>query len=235
MIKKIGALPFFCHYWTKEQKLLYKLNTKTDDSSFMTIDATGSIAKKIQYRDVKSKYIFLYQCMSVSSAGSVPVFQMLSADHTTIAITTWLLTILSDNIAIPKMVVCDFSMALLISVAIAFGKKADLKDYMNTCFEIVTNKQKTLVATYIRIDVSHLVAIICRWTSIKKHPFVKVRQFFIRSICHAYQMQTIGQLEYFLESVLIVALSHTLTLDSDKLPSQIRFDYVNINYNQRVV
>jgi len=45
IIKKVGALPFFCYYWTKEQKLFYKLNLKRDDS-FMTIDATGSIAKK---------------------------------------------------------------------------------------------------------------------------------------------------------------------------------------------
>jgi len=103
IIKKVGASPFFCHYWTQEQKLLYKLVSKTNDS-FMTIDVTGSIAKKIQYKHVKSKYVFLYQCMYVSSAGSVPVFQMLSADHTAIAITTWLLTILSNDVAIPKIV-----------------------------------------------------------------------------------------------------------------------------------
>jgi len=166
--------------------------------------------------------------MRVSSAGSVPVFQMLSADHTAIAITTWLLTILSNNVAIPKIVVCDFSMALLTSIAIPFGKRADLQNYMNTCFEILTNKTKITFATYIRINVSHLVAIVSRWSCIKKHPFAKVRQFFIRSICHAYQMQTIENLEYFLESVLVVALSHTLTSDSGQLlPSQTRFEYVN--------
>jgi len=82
---------------------------------------------------------------------------------------------------IPKMVVRDFSMALLISIAIAFGKRADLQDYMNICFENAINKTKILLATYIRIDVSHLIAIVCRWTYIKKHPFAKVRQFFIRS------------------------------------------------------
>jgi len=41
-------------------------------------------------------------------------------------------------------------------------------------------------------------------------------------------MQKIEDLEYFLESVLIVTLSHALTSNSDKLlPSQIRFKYVN--------
>jgi len=194
----------------------------------MTIDATGSIAKKIQYKHVKSKYVFLYQCMCVSSAGSIPVFQMLSADHTAIAITTWLLTILSDDVAIPKMVVCDFSMALLISIAIAFAKKENLQDYLNTCFEIVINKKNIFLATYIRLDVSHLVVIVCRWTCIKKHPFAKVRQFYIRSICHAYQMREIENLEYLLESILVVALSHSLTSDSGRESlSQTRFEYVN--------
>lgn len=63
---------------------------------------------------------------------------------------------------------------------------------------------------------------------IKKHPFKKVRHFFIRSICHAYQMQNIETLEYFLESILVVALSHTLTSNSDKsLSSETRFEYVD--------
>jgi len=41
-LKKIGASLFFCHHWTKEHKLFYKLNLKREDS-FMTIDVTGSI------------------------------------------------------------------------------------------------------------------------------------------------------------------------------------------------
>lgn len=41
-------------------------------------------------------------------------------------------------------------------------------------------------------------------------------------------MQKIENLEYFLELILVVALSHTLTSNSGKLlPSQTRFDYVN--------
>jgi len=49
---------------------------------------------------------------------------------------------LSDGDAIPEMVVCDFSIVLLISIAIVFEKRADLKDYLNACFDIMI-KQKT--------------------------------------------------------------------------------------------
>lgn len=78
-IQNIGACPFFCHYWSEEQKMIYKLNANNDKQSFMTIDATESVVKKIRYEHEKSSHIFLYQCISASSTGSVPVFQMLSA------------------------------------------------------------------------------------------------------------------------------------------------------------
>lgn len=52
-IHNIDGSPFFCYYWTKEQKMLYKLHHK-DTQSFMTIDATGSIVKKIKYGYSKS-------------------------------------------------------------------------------------------------------------------------------------------------------------------------------------
>lgn len=115
-IHKIGAFPFFCHYWTKEQNLLYILHYKNDPQSFMTIDATGSVVKKIKYDYSKSSHIFLYQCMSVSKTGSAPIFQMLSAEQDTIAITTWLLKIISTGVPIPRVTVCDFSQALLIII-----------------------------------------------------------------------------------------------------------------------
>lgn len=226
-VHKIGASPFFCYYWTTEQKLLYKLNYKTNEHSFMTIDATGSVVKKIKYSYTKSSHIFLYQCMSVSHMGSVPVFQMLSAEQDTVAISTWLLKIVSTGVPIPRVVVCDFSQALLISISIAFAHKRNLNDYMQNCYDVVTGKSQILPATYIRLDVSHLVAIICRWDCLKRHPLPKIRQFFIRSLCQAHQMQNLQDLEYFLESILIVAMSENIgTVHGENIESQTRYVYV---------
>lgn len=190
----------------------------------MTIDATGSLVKNIKYEHTKSKHIFLYQCMSVSRTGSVPIFQMLSAEQDTVAIITWLLKIISDKVPIPRIVVCDFSLALLSGISIAFAHKRDLRDYMQACYDVIIKKSQTLPDIFIRLDVSHLVAIICRWDCLKRHPLSKVRQFYIRIICQAYKMETLYELEQFFEAVLIVAMSPSI---GQNLQSQIKYDYVS--------
>lgn len=194
----------------------------------MTVDATGSVVKRIKYPHSKSSHIFLYQCVSVSRTGGVPVFQMLSAAQDAVTITAWLLKILSNGIPVPRMTVCDFSQALLISISIAFAHKRDLRDYMQACYDLVTQKSQIVPATFIRLDVSHVVAIVCRWDCLKRHPLPKVRQFFIRAICQAYKMESLNNLEYFLEAVLIVAMSPNIgTFYEQSLESQIRHEYVS--------
>lgn len=128
--------------------------------------------------------------MSVTTYGSMPVFQMLSAEHDTVAITSWLLKILSQGIPI-QMVVCNFSQALLIYISIAFAHKRNLHEYMQICYDVLTGHSTVPPSTYIRLNISHLVAIICRWDCIKNNSLIRVRQFFIRSICHAYKMQNL--------------------------------------------
>lgn len=226
LIHKIGLYPFSCYYWTKEQILAYKIS-HNDDHSFIAIDATGSVCKRIKYEHNKSKHIFLYLCMIVTSNGSMPIFQMVSAEQDTVAITTWLLKILSCNIPLPRMVVCDFSQAILSSVSKVFTDKRNLREYMQTCFDILKGNSTTLPSTYIRLDISHIVAIVCRWDCLKRCSLVKVRQFFIRSICHAYQMQSLQELEHFIECILTVALSQTLGSSfKQELQSQISFNFV---------
>jgi len=66
IICSLGLDPFYCMYWTEEQQILYKLHNKQANSYF-TIDATGSIAKRIKLPEgQKSSHIFLYHCAYVS-------------------------------------------------------------------------------------------------------------------------------------------------------------------------
>jgi len=52
--------PFYCMYWLKKRLEMYKLGHRSLDS-YMTIDATGSVAKKlIVYGDITSAHNFLY-------------------------------------------------------------------------------------------------------------------------------------------------------------------------------
>jgi len=79
IIHNIGIDPFYCMYWTQEQLLMYKKTPKQDDNCFLTIDATGSIAKKLRLPNGEtSSHIFLYESVCVSDLGNFPSFQMIS-------------------------------------------------------------------------------------------------------------------------------------------------------------
>jgi len=81
-INAVGIDPFYCMYWSKKQLEMYKLGHRSLDS-YMTVDATGSVAKKlIVYGDITSAHVFLYQCVLAfkdNSNTSIPVFQMVSS------------------------------------------------------------------------------------------------------------------------------------------------------------
>lgn len=126
-IISIGMLPFYCMYWTPEQQLLYTSRYKKDPEGFLTIDATGGIIKRESSQDPS---IFLYQCVFVSKEGSIPIFQMMSADHRGFIIAFFLRNIISKNVPIPRTVVSDFGWAILIAVSNVFAKCIDLKDYL---------------------------------------------------------------------------------------------------------
>ena len=178
--------------------------------------------------------IFKIDPSTVPSRSSVIVSRvprLLSAAQDTITITSWLLKIISSGVPVPRIVVCDFSQALLISILIAFARKRDLRDYLQACYDFIMQKSQMAPVTFIRLDVSHLISIICRWDCIKRHPLPKVRQFFIRAICQAYKMETVHNLEYFLESLLIVAMSPNIGTSCEhseqNSESQTRYEYIS--------
>lgn len=86
-------------------------------NAVLTIDTTGSIATRTTKSDPYI-LVFLYQCsMLVTNKGSVPVFQMVSADQRSFIIAHFLRFILTRNVPRPSIVVCDFGRALVNAVA----------------------------------------------------------------------------------------------------------------------
>lgn len=82
--------------------------------------------------------------------------------------------------------------------------------------------------SYIRFDVSHFIAMVSRWKCFDKK-LIAVRQFYIRCISQAYQMQDFERLTYFIESVLAVSLSESIgnTNDGAPVPAEIRIQALN--------
>jgi len=116
-IRNIGYDPFYCFYWSEEQRVLYKNACKAKDC-FLAIDATGGIANKLLLPNgKKAPHLFLYQCMCITSKGSFPAFQMISAKQHASQISFFLLEILRSGAPIPPLVVSDFGKAILLAVA----------------------------------------------------------------------------------------------------------------------
>lgn len=113
-IHSIGFIEFFVHYWSKEQLAVYEKFHET-----LYIDRTGSVVRKIKRSVGYSPHIYLYQAVAQVNDKTVPVFQMLSAEHHTDAIAKWLFEFLragakeKSSFPVPKEVVTDFDKALL--------------------------------------------------------------------------------------------------------------------------
>lgn len=93
-IHGIGLGPFYVMYWTKKQMTLYKIINRSKNTYF-TMDATGSIAKKLSIPDgTKSVHLFLYQCVIVpEDKHGIPIFQMISSKQDASLLTYFLLEI----------------------------------------------------------------------------------------------------------------------------------------------
>lgn len=225
-IHSIGLLKIHCMYWTPEQQQMYVTRCKKDSNAILTIDATGSIVKRDKQQD---SHVFLYQCMLVTQEGSVPVFQMVSADQRSYQIANFLRFILTKGVPYPPIVTCDFGRAILNAVAEIFGRCSDLPAYLQKCYNVVVSSiSNDLPATYIRLDVSHLIAMVSRWKCLKTK-VLAARRLYLRCIAQAYQMSDFKTLAYFLESVLAVALSEYLgtTKNDIVVPAQIRMEVLD--------
>lgn len=234
VIHSIGADPFFCIYWWPEQNMLHKTCFQSTKNIYHVADATGGVVFKIplpfenttkysSVKEIKSKYIFLYQHMCVwrgedetakAKPKSCPLYQMLSARHDASFLTFFFSEIVRSKAPIPKIMVTDFSKALLIAVARAFASCSDLKDYLHKCFNYIVLRQKAELPTCcLRLDVSHFIAQIARWKCLK-HQKPQVRQFYLRSLAHVYKMNDFSEVESALRSILVVALSHRTGINS---------------------
>lgn len=218
----IGLDPFYIMYWSKEQITMYKMINRLKNTYF-TMDATGSIAKKLPMPDgTKSPHLFLYQCVIVpEDKRGIPVFQMISAKQDAALLTYFLLEIRRAGATVPSVAVTDFSRAILVALARAFADCADLKHYLQCCYDVVLlNKETALPGCYLRLDVSHVIKIISNWECLRHLPN-KVQQFYLRCIAQAYKMQCMEELNSFLTSLLTVALSEDVGhVDGASVPAE---------------
>lgn len=179
-IREIGMDKFYVMYWSNEQIFLYKkFNKKINKTGVLSIDATGSLFKRINRPDGSSNVIFLYQIVAPFDDKILPVCQIISEKHDTNMLSYWLREWLRTPVPCPSEIVVDYSLALLNAVSLAFND-VNLNTYVEQCMTFLENfddmqKPKCII----RIDIAHIIKQVCHWKCFNdKH--MRIKDFYVR-------------------------------------------------------
>jgi len=208
-IHTISASKLFVQYWTTSQLVIYKHVQKS--YCRLSIDATGGLIKKINRtkQGILSGHIFLYEAVLNTNSYQVPVTQMVSEQHDTLTIFYWLAQWLKDGVPISQGTTCDYSKALLGAICRAFYNGITLYDYVEKCFNILYSKSNNLPVCYIRIDIAHLVKLVCRWKCLTGTKNYRLKEFYVRCVMLLIRANCLEEFENVLLDILTVSISQT--------------------------
>lgn len=133
-------------------------------------------------QNILSSHIFLYEAVVSNGAYQTSVTQMLSEKQDTFTIFSWLTLWMNDGVSAPQESVCDFSMALLGAITRAFCGGMTVRTYVESCLEILTYKNSShlKLSCFVRIDIAHLIKMVCRWKCWKGSRSYHLKEFFVR-------------------------------------------------------
>lgn len=181
------------------------------NATSISIDATGSVVKKLKRSlETKSAHIFLYIMAIHFDNTSLAIYQLLTESQETETIEHWLKTWLRIvKFHKPTQVVVDYSRAMLLACSKAFND-ITIKKYVEICFKAAFTGEyvsREWISTYIRVDVAHVIHIVCRWP-LKNHPLRPVRDFYIRCIALMIDCQNFQDFVEIFSLTCIVALQY---------------------------
>lgn len=216
-IKSIGLHPFYCYYWSDLQELLYKNERKENWNCEMCIDATSSLANKLNLPNgKKSPSVFLYSCVINSKNITFPAFHMLTTKQDAVRIINFLMEI-KKRVKPPRTVVSDFGEAILIAVAHVFAECANLLDYLSRCYQIIKDEGSPLLpTTFIRLDISHFVQTVCSWPCFKNR-LPTAKDFTVKSLCYIYKCDNFTEVEAAMRDLLTVLMSKDIGFCKESL------------------
>jgi len=156
-----------------------------------------------------SANIFLYEGIVSSPFGHISVTQMVSEKHDTLSIFQWIAVWMSSGLRPPNEVVSDYSRALLAAISRAFCDGIGVNDYVNYTFKVLIGVEKKIPATYIRLDVAHMVKIFCRIKCLTGVKSKYLKEFYVRGFRLLMTSENLKTFETILEAFLTVMLSET--------------------------
>lgn len=209
IIHDVCIAPFKVTYSTPLQKALVQSEKKNNQRFILSMDATGISVVLSKYsekstRSGLSKRCFLYVITLQRKCGdSMPVFQMITQEHSSIQINTMLATFKSiNNIYNNEFeIIMDQSAALLLSTVLTFTTSHSVHAYLDHCFECLFGT-KTPPSTFIRLDRSHVVKSIMNNKLLKKGVSKHTTSFYRRLLGYIIQERSIPVVSNIAESML---------------------------------
>lgn len=199
-IRSIGYDPFFVHYWTNHQNLVYKKHVRTEISS-LKIGASGKFVAKIRRADgSKSHHIFLYLAVISSSSGQFSVSQMLSEAQDTGAIQNWLTQWMQSGLPPPKETVTSSSRTILTAIVRTFAGFTTIEKYCDAYLK------SDFPDCFVRIDAVHFIKMYADALN-KEHRLIKM--FYLAALGKIIVATDLDTASILIQAVLIVAQSET--------------------------
>jgi len=164
-------VPFAVHCTSEALIERYYRYRKNTTYSYINIDATGSVVRKINKKQSAPFYYALVFKDDDDPSNLIPLGIALLSDHTTADISAFLLTIrklmvaVKTNYRAPSFFVCDFSLAIMNSLLIVFNHE-DMNRHLERCWSILHKKYSSseLRSSFvIRICCAHVMHAFVRY------------------------------------------------------------------------
>lgn len=150
------------------------------------------------------------------------IYSALSEDQSANFLTFLMSDFLKTYGHIPKIFVCDMSLALINAAVRAFGQYPSIVEYLDILFHLLNRKQNPIKISsahldlirapkcLIRIDIAHLMNLVRNNKSLNTPDTRnKVREFFMRCVAILIQTKNLEFARNQIYSTLIVAKSKT--------------------------
>ena len=210
ILRDIGYDPFFLHYWSSAQVNAYPVYTQTTKVPRVSIDATGSLVRRINLvSGRKTNAIFSYEIAVHDPRMKLqfPVAHFISERHNNTAITFWLLCWMREDITPPSVCITDQSKALMMACTRAFTQYPTFDKYIEVCSSLLKNEDRYEIPyCMIRNDYAHVIHLISAWPEIKNaHHWSK--NFYLRCAALIIASTNINDAKILLTHLFTVLLS----------------------------
>lgn len=219
-IHDIGLDPFYVHFYVPETLHLYRAYCKTTPHPSIIVDATGSIIKRFSKLGLeKTRTLLLYDAVVYDDIRkhSFTVCSMISEGHDNTIIYNWLSRWLKNDVPSPKETCCDMSIALLSALVRSFTQYTALNDYIGVCAQLIlgtiSRDSNLLPRCYIHVDVAHFIKNLTKWSCFTTAQR-RVKEVYLRAICHIIKSQSFTEIRSILLSIFIVASNETDQMNS---------------------